>query len=45
MNQTLEAIKNEKIIAIIRGIPTSLILKTAQSLLDGGIRLMEITFN
>ena len=28
MNQTLEAIKNEKIIAIIRGIPTSLILKT-----------------
>ena len=45
MSNVFERIKNEKIIAIIRGIPASSILETAQALLDGGVRLMEITFN
>lgn len=41
----LEAIYKGKIIAIVRGIPRSSIADTAQALLDGGIHMMEITFD
>lgn len=34
-----------KIIAIVRGVPHSSIINTAQALLEGGIHIMEITFN
>lgn len=41
----LEWIRTYKIITIIRGIQTEKILKTVQALYDGGIRLLEITFD
>lgn len=43
--QVLQAVEKEKIIAIVRGIESEKCLKVAQALYDGGIRLMEITYN
>ncbi|PQD95733.1 2-dehydro-3-deoxyphosphogluconate aldolase [Pradoshia eiseniae] len=41
----LEVLKREKIIAIIRGIPTGTVISVAQALLDGGILFLEVTMN
>ncbi|NLZ52213.1 MAG: bifunctional 4-hydroxy-2-oxoglutarate aldolase/2-dehydro-3-deoxy-phosphogluconate aldolase [Thermoanaerobacteraceae bacterium] len=41
----IETIKTSKIVAIIRGIDRDHILKTAEALLNGGIKVMEITLN
>ncbi len=41
----IQTIKDEKLIAIVRGIRPELCLKVAQALYDGGVRLMEITYN
>lgn len=41
----IQKIKEEKVIAIVRGIRPELCLKVAQALYDGGIILMEITYN
>lgn len=41
----LEALKEYKIVAICRGVSTENILKTAEALYNGGIRMMEVTFN
>lgn len=41
----MEAILSHKIIAIIRGFSREEILRTAEALLKGGIRLMEVTFD
>lgn len=41
----LEQIKEHKIIAILRGVPGDRVVDVAQALYDGGIRLLEITFN
>lgn len=38
-------IQNQKIIAIVRGIPADIILDTAKALTYGGIHMMEITFD
>lgn len=43
--QTISAILEHGIIAIARGIPVECIAETAQALYDGGIRLVEVTFN
>ena len=43
--EILEALKKYKIVAICRGVATKDILQTAQALYDGGIRMMEVTFN
>ncbi len=40
-----EDIDKYKIIAIVRGLENKYILDTARALYDGGIRLLEITFN
>ena len=45
MSDVIKKIKEEKIIAIIRGIETKDILQTATALYNGGIKLMEVTFN
>lgn len=46
MNGTLiERIKKKKIIAIVRGISAADCIKTAQALYEGGIELMEVTFD
>lgn len=46
MNEKIiEAIKKHKLIAIVRGVESEKCLKVAQALYDGGIRLMEITYN
>ena len=46
MRQTvLEAVRREKVIAILRGIEPALALKVAEALYAGGIRLLEITFD
>lgn len=42
---TIEEIKSKKIIAILRNVPKDKLLKTAQALYDGGIRLIEVAFN
>ncbi len=41
----LELLKQEKIVAIIRGIPSDLGLKTAEALLNGGVKFVEVTLN
>lgn len=43
--QIISSVKKEKIIAIIRGIESEKCQKVAQALYDGGIRLMEVTYN
>jgi 2-dehydro-3-deoxyphosphogluconate aldolase/(4S)-4-hydroxy-2-oxoglutarate aldolase len=42
---TLEQIYQHKIIAIIRGVSPADVLPVAEALYEGGIRLVEITFN
>ncbi len=42
---TINFVEREKIIAIIRGIETDKCLKVADALFEGGIRLVEVTFN
>lgn len=41
----MNEIKKEKVIVIVRGVPDDKIVRTAQALYDGGIRLMEITYD
>jgi 2-dehydro-3-deoxyphosphogluconate aldolase/(4S)-4-hydroxy-2-oxoglutarate aldolase len=43
--QTNEFIKSNKVIAIVRGVETDKIADTARALFEGGIRLIEVTFN
>ncbi len=45
MEKTINKIKENKIIAIIRGIDSDKIIKTAEALYAGGISLVEVTFN
>ena len=40
-----QAIKDHKLIAIVRGVEPETCVKIAQALYDGGFRLMEITYN
>lgn len=41
----LEAVRENKIITIVRGLGSEPMQKLAQALCDGGIRMMEVTFN
>lgn len=44
MEKKIESlIKEHKIIAILRGVPSEKIVDVAKALYDGGIRLLEIT--
>lgn len=43
--ETIRAVEAEKVIAIVRGAAPEQCLKVAQALYDGGIRLMEVTYN
>lgn len=45
MNSTLQEMLNEKIVAIVRDVPAEDIVKTAEALLAGGVKMMEITFD
>lgn len=45
MKQILDVIKSEKIVAILRGIPTDKMTSVITALYNGGIRVLEITFN
>lgn len=45
MKADLQDIKREKIIAIVRGVPSGFIIETAKALVSGGIHMMEITFD
>lgn len=45
MQKTIDAILKEKIIVIVRGVEREDLLKFAQAVYDGGIRLMECTFD
>lgn len=42
---TIDSIKKNKLIAIIRGVCEHKLIKTAEALYHGGIELMEVTFN
>ena len=44
-NEVMKAIEKEKIVAILRGIPSEKLLDTVQALYDGGIRLLEVTYS
>lgn len=44
-NEVVKAIYGNRIVAIVRGVAPGDIVKTARALYDGGIRLLEITFN
>ena len=41
----ISAIKEEKLIAIVRGVEKEKCIRVAQALYDGGIKLMEITYD
>lgn len=41
----IEAIKNEKIIVIVRGVDKEKLVPLCQAMYDGGIRLLEITYD
>ena len=43
--QVIQMVEEEKIIAIVRGIDAEKCMKVADALYEGGIRLMEITFD
>lgn len=43
--EIIKKIKEEKLIAIVRGVRPELCLKVAQALYDGGVRLTEITYD
>ena len=45
MRDIVQTIKDHKIIAIVRGIETDKILDTGKALYEGGIVLIEVTFN
>lgn len=42
---TIEQIEKEKVIAIVRGADATQCMKVGEALYEGGIRLMEITYN
>ena len=41
----IRAVEKYKLVAILRGVPEEKLVKVAQALYDGGIRLMEITYD
>ncbi|MDO5445651.1 MAG: bifunctional 4-hydroxy-2-oxoglutarate aldolase/2-dehydro-3-deoxy-phosphogluconate aldolase [Eubacteriales bacterium] len=43
--QLIKYIEEQKVIAIVRGVESSQCMKVADALYEGGIRLMEITYN
>jgi len=43
--EVIQMMEQEKVIAIVRGIAADKCMKVADALYEGGIRLMEITFN
>jgi len=43
--QVLKSVKENKVIAVVRGVEASLCLKVAEALYEGGIRLIEVTYN
>ena len=43
--QTLELIEQEKIIVILRGIPREKLLPLVSAMYEGGIRLVELTYD
>ena len=45
MEDTIKCIKENKIIAIVRGIESDKIIMTAEALYAGGIKLIEVTFD
>ena len=45
MNATIEHIMNEKVIMIVRGVPTEKVPLLAEAMYRGGIRLMECTYD
>lgn len=43
--QVLEKIKNEKLIAILRGVPQEKALDVVEALVEGGVKILEFTFD
>ena len=43
--QVIQAVLEGKIIAIVRGVDTDSVVKIAEALYEGGIRMVEVTFN
>ena len=41
----LEAVKERKIIAIVRGLEPAYLIRLGQALEEGGIGLLEVTYN
>ena len=44
-SKIIETIKQEKLIAIVRGVERNKLIPLAQAMYDGGIRLLEITYS
>jgi len=45
MQNTINAVLNEKIIVIVRGVETEKLIPLAEAMYNGGIRLLEITYS
>lgn len=44
-NNIIEAVKKEKLVVIVRGVPREKLIPLAEAMYDGGIKLLEITFS
>ena len=44
-NEVIEAVKKEKLVVIVRGVPREKLFPLANAMYEGGIRLLEITFS
>lgn len=44
-NEIIKAVEREKIVVIVRGVPSEKLIPLAEAMYDGGIRLLEITYS
>ena len=45
MNETIKKIEENKIIVIVRGVDSDKLISLSQAMYDGGIRLVEFTYD
>ena len=44
-NEVIEAVKKEKLVVIVRGVPREKLIPLATAMYEGGIRILEVTFS
>ena len=44
-NKVIEAVENEKVVVIVRGIARDKLIPMTEAMYEGGVRLLEITYD